>query len=129
MVVNADQLGITPVVFDELSKWVYSNVKSPDKAEWIKTFTSLMNSAEYTDSALFKFYDSQSFKERAFSSKRVDSSGKLWENLNARLTKIEEERGPLSQFDMLKEGVISMIPILPQGYNYALTRKEEGDNL
>ena len=119
MVVNADQLGITPVVFDELSKWVYSNVKSPDKAEWIKTFTSLMNSAEYTDSALFKFYDSQSFKERAFSSKRVDSSGKLWENLNARLTKIEEERGPLSQFDMLKEGVISMIPILPQGYNYA----------
>ena len=127
MVVNADQLGITPVVFDELSKWVYSNVKSPDKAEWIKTFTSLMNSAEYTDSALFKFYDSQSFKERAFSSKRVDSSGKLWENLNARLTKIEEERGPLSQFDMLKEGVISMIPILPQGYNYALTRKEEGD--
>ena len=86
-----------------------------------------MNAAEYTDSALFKFYDSQSFKERAFSSKRVDSSGKLWENLNARLTKLEEERGPLAQFDMLKEGVISMIPILPQGYNYALTRKEEGD--
>ena len=127
MVVNADQLSITPVVFDELSQWVYSNVKSPDKAEWIRTFTSLMNAAEYTDSALFKFYDSQSFKERAFSSKRVDSSGKLWENLNARLTKLEEERGPLAQFDMLKEGVISMIPILPQGYNYALTRKEEGD--
>ena len=109
MVVNADQLGVTPVVFDELSKWVYSNVKSPDKAEWVRTFTSLMNSAEYTDSALFKFYDSQSFKERAFSSKRVDSSGKLWENLNDRLTKIEEERGPLSQFDMLKEGVISCL--------------------
>lgn len=127
MVVNADQMGITPVVFDNLSKWVYSNVKSPDKAEWVRTFTSLMNSAEYTDSALFKFYDSQSFKERAFSSKRVDSEGKLWENLNSKLTKLEEERGPLNQFDMLKEGIIDMIPVMPQGYNYALTQKEEGD--
>lgn len=127
MVVNADQLGITPVVFDTLSGWKYSNVKSEDKAEWIRTFTSLMNSAEFTDSALFKFYDAQSFKERAFSSKRVDSEGRLWENLNSKLAALEEERGPINQFDMLKEGVINMIPVLPQGYNYALTQKEEGD--
>ena len=129
MVVVADHHNLSPVVFDQLSKGgLYDRTKAPNMAEWIKTFTSLMNSVEFTDSAVHHFYEWDSFLERAFSSKRTDSSGNVWKNLNDALTQMEEESdAPLSQFDLLKTGVISMIPTNRQKYNYGLRHKNVGD--
>lgn len=117
------------MIFDQLSKGgLYDRTKAPNMAEWIKTFTSLMNSVEFTDSAVHHFYEWDSFLERAFSSKRTDSSGNVWKNLNDALTQMEEESdAPLSQFDLLKTGVISMIPTNRQKYNYGLRHKNVGD--
>lgn len=62
MVVVADHHNLSPVVFDQLSKGgLYDRTKAPNMAEWIKTFTSLMNSVEFTDSAVHHFYEWDSF--------------------------------------------------------------------
>lgn len=129
MVVVADHNSLSPVVFDQLSKdGMYDRTKAPNMTEWVKVFTGLMNSVEFTDSAVHHFYKWDSFLERAFSSKRTDSSGNVWKNLNDTLTKMEEDsKEPLSQFDLLKSGVISMIPTNKQKYNYGLRHKNIGD--
>lgn len=127
MVTIADHNLLTPVVFDQMSKWVYDRAKSDSKAEWIKTFSGLMNSTPFTDNAVHHFYEKNSFIDRAFSSVRSGSDGKVWENLNPKLTEIEEARGEISQFEMLGEGLITMIPTNAQKYNYALRNKNVGD--
>ncbi len=129
MIVVADHNNLSPVVFDQQSKGgLYDRTKAPNMTEWVKVFTGLMNSVEFTDSALHHFYKWDSFLERAFSSKRTDSSGNVWRNLNDILTEMEENSDePLSQFNLLKTGVISMIPTNTQKYNYGLRHKNEGD--